>query len=89
MCHNQHKQVAQNGKRLLGLLQDTSDDDKRIKLDMTNGVETICESLDILLTQRDKVRETAEAARKLAAFYLDAEKVTKWINKLGRPFLEK
>lgn len=89
MCHNQHKLVAQNGKRLLGLLQDTCDEDKRIKLDMSNAVEIVCEALDQLLTLRDKVRETAETARKLAAFYLDAEKVTKWINKLGRPFLEK
>ena len=30
-----------------------------------------------------------KTSRKLAAFYLDAEKVTKWIDELGRPFLEK
>ena len=88
-CHNQHKMVAQNGKRLLALLQDTCDDDKRIKLDMSQSVEVVCEALDEILTTRDRVRQTAETARKLAAFYLDAEKVTKWINKLGRPFLEK
>ena len=88
-CHNQHKLVAQTGKRLLALLQDTCDEDRRIKLDMSSSVEIVCEALDGLLTLRDKVRETAETSRKLAAFYLDAEKVTKWINGLGRPFLEK
>ena len=36
-----------------------------------------------------KVRDTADISRKLAAFYLDAEKVTKWIDELGRPYLQK
>lgn len=56
---------------------------------MSQSVEVVCEALDEILTTRDRVRQTAETSRKLAAFYLDAEKVTKWINKLGRPFLEK
>ena len=56
---------------------------------MSNSAEMICEALDNLLSLRDQVRDTAETSRKLAAFYLDAEKVTKWIDELGRPFLEK
>ena len=60
-----------------------------MQIDMSSSVEIICEALDSLLTLRDNVRDTAETSRKLAAFYLDAEKVTKWIEELGRPFLEK
>lgn len=89
MCHALHKQVAACGKKLLAFLQDTTDDDKRIKLDMSSSVEIICEALDDLLSLRDRVRDSAETSRKIAAFYLDAEKVSKWINKLGRPFLDK
>ena len=68
---------------------DTSENDRRMQIDMSSSVEIICEALDSLLTLRDNVRDTAETSRKLAAFYLDAEKVTKWIEELGRPFLEK
>ncbi|CBY37663.1 unnamed protein product [Oikopleura dioica] len=89
MCHQLHKSVASSGKKLLAFLQDTTDDDKRIKLDMSSSVEIICEALDELLSLRDRVRDCAETSRKIAAFYLDAEKVSKWINKLGRPFLDK
>lgn len=60
-----------------------------IQLDMSSSVEIICEALDELLSLRDRVRDCAETSRKIAAFYLDAEKVSKWINKLGRPFLDK
>lgn len=56
---------------------DTSENDRRIKLDMSPAAEKICVALDDLLTLRDTVRDTADISRKLAAFYLDAEKVTK------------
>ena len=32
MCHQLHKSVASSGKKLLAFLQDTTDDDKRIKV---------------------------------------------------------
>ena len=80
--------MAQSGKKLLSLLQDPVDD-RRLKLDMSPASEKICVALDELLSLRDTVRDTADISRKLAAFYLDAEKVTKWIDELGRPYLAK